>query len=391
MGLFLGIEAVGMRHTAAVVADENGEILGGKRVLSEPLGLHTTPRDLFRSRLNQLVKAIIAEVGLSVDAMQECNVCIGLAGINSKYDSEVDLPREFESLGFHFRKLICTGDAEIVLASHSQSLHGSGILCGMGSTAFVSGSTGFVRAGGWGPAIGDEGSGYWMGRAAARAIGDEADLREEPSVLWKEICRWLEERSASSFSEVPEWTEASLRWQQHLDEYREHLNLIAPSATAPLDSRHAICGFAHQLYLESIWRFVASGFVMPLMRAWELGDARAGQIVEQAANDLANQHFLASRICPDTAIDPLILYGGVLTHNSRFRELVVNTVAKFHGRLLPAVGPWTPGTMRPVMGALLYALADSSSSTLRLPTPQIADRVRSSYYASSEDFRIQND
>src|SRR2546423_1431280 len=40
-----------------------------------------------------------------------------------------------------------------------------------------------ARAGGWGHILGDEGSGYWIGRRALRAIVRQADGRSEPTVL----------------------------------------------------------------------------------------------------------------------------------------------------------------------------------------------------------------
>ena len=39
------------------------------------------------------------------------------------------------------------------------------------------------RSGGWGYVLGDEGSGYWIGRAALRAVLREADHRGPATVL----------------------------------------------------------------------------------------------------------------------------------------------------------------------------------------------------------------
>jgi N-acetylglucosamine kinase-like BadF-type ATPase len=389
MGLCIGIEAIGMRYTAGVIATEDGAIIGGKRIFGDPISLHTTPRDLLRSRLNQLFKSLIDEVGVSPDELNDCKVCIGMTGVNSKFDAEVDLPRECGALALKFGKLICTGDAEIVLASHCQSLDGSGIICGLGSSSFVAGSGIFHRVGGWGPALEDEGSGYSMGRAAARAIGEEADLHEEPSILWGEISQWLNDQRSQRGS-LSEWIVAALKWQEYVNEHRESLERTGPPGS--WDIRTALCGFAHQMLLDLAWRSVAGGFVLPLMKAWDSGDARSSLIIDRAAHDLANQHFAASCVFPNHPLEPFILYGGVPTHNPRFRELLMTVVSKFQGRHLNAVGPWSPGAMRPAAGALLYALApDCTSGSLRLPSRSIILNVRASYGEYSAEFNLEND
>lgn len=72
-------------------------------------------------------------------------------------------------------------DAEFVLSvAEALAPKGSaaiGLLVGTGSVAFFRKQTSLdiMRAGGWGPVLGDDGSGYWIGRAALRRVLQAAD------------------------------------------------------------------------------------------------------------------------------------------------------------------------------------------------------------------------
>lgn len=78
-----------------------------------------------------------------------------------------------------------TTDAEIALAD-AFGPEGAGILlvAGTGSVAFGRGPTGdLLRCGGWGPQIGDEGSGTWIGRKALGVVAAASDSREPETRL----------------------------------------------------------------------------------------------------------------------------------------------------------------------------------------------------------------
>lgn len=62
------------------------------------------------------------------------------------------------------------GDMIIAMESAFPGLPGVVVISGTGSVAFGRNHREAVRAGGWGSAISDEGSGYWIGRAAVSAV-----------------------------------------------------------------------------------------------------------------------------------------------------------------------------------------------------------------------------
>jgi len=88
-------------------------------------------------------------------------------------------------------------DAEFVLSvAEALAPKGSaaiGLLVGTGSVAFFRRQTSLeiMRAGGWGPILGDDGSGYWIGRAALRRVLQAADEGKPMGTLAKALFETL--------------------------------------------------------------------------------------------------------------------------------------------------------------------------------------------------------
>ncbi len=357
MKFLIGIEGIGTRYSVAVLSDSDGKILSAER-LYLPLSLHTTPRPLLRLRLRRLIRAVLHPVQLTLDDLQKATICIGLSGITFEHNAKVDLTELFEELRVFPERLICTADTDIIFASHAFSDSGSTITCSMGSMASVTTPAQPFRAGGWGPVLGDEGSGYWMGRAALRAIGNEVETRQQPeSILWTEIRRFLDDPQ----NPINEWKEHSIHWRLECSKY-----------THGEDIRTAIFLFSHYLSLESTmdWRSIASSLVIPLMRAWLKGDPAAKRIVRKAASYLIRQHQQACRLAEvEPNYGPLVLYGGVFTHNKEFLNLVEERIKNVYNCDMRIIAPASFGTLRPACGALLLALGGSETAKLRLPSP----------------------
>jgi N-acetylglucosamine kinase-like BadF-type ATPase len=72
----------------------------------------------------------------------------------------------------------------VALEAGAPGAPGVVIVSGTGSIAYGRNAAGeSARAGGWGYVLGDEGSGYWIGRAALRAVLREADQRGSATAL----------------------------------------------------------------------------------------------------------------------------------------------------------------------------------------------------------------
>ena len=103
-------------------------------------------------------------------------VCLGMAGVDRQDDAQIirDVMRR---LGFRANALI-VNDALIALVAGAGASPGVVLISGTGSIAYgVSPHGVAARAGGWGPTLGDEGSGYWIGRRALAAVMRDSDGR----------------------------------------------------------------------------------------------------------------------------------------------------------------------------------------------------------------------
>ncbi|MCL4180232.1 MAG: hypothetical protein KJ072_21125 [Verrucomicrobia bacterium] len=358
---FLGIESVGMSSSVAVLTDDCGTVLNA--VKGPPFAGHTTDPMKLRTGLHALVWQAMTQNGRRRD-IAKTEVCIGLTGVTFPYDAQVYLQAQLAIANVNPGRLICTGDAEIVTASHTQLNTASAILAHMGSTAYVVCDGSPHRYGGWGPTIGDEGSGFFMGRAALRLVADEYDRSRRPSILWREIEQWLRNPPLNR----PHWNDASKRWSVISDECE----------MARVEKRTALFALAHRLAMQDFeqWRAVASGIVMPLIRASHQRHKGAAKIVRRGARDLATQY---ARLCGQQRFEcskhPLVLYGGVLTHNPQFRNLVMTELRRQAGDLGNVVLAGDEGTMRPACGAALLALGGSDALRLRLPATPIIKQL----------------
>ncbi len=401
--LYVGLEGVGMRHSVAAMCDDTGRILAAAR-LPEAITLHTTPRHLLRSRLELLARNLFSRAELPFARFKEAAVCIGLTGTTFAHDRTIVLPGIFANIKSFPSSPVCTGDAEIIFAANVQKPNGSALLCHSGSTAYIvthiGGGTHHVRFGGWGPAMGDEGSGYSIGCAALRAISVEHDSSAPSSTLWEEVNRWL--LNPLSFTskalEVSSWMEGSEFWRMAVREVK---------AVQGIDSRTLLFYFAHKMQPGGIgerpddnegleyWRRIASGLVIPLISAYRKRDPAARDILERAAAALTCQLVsgfdVAKRRFELRSPSPIVLYGGVLTHNPEFRELVVESIQKQFQMQIEFRTNRTQHAMRPVCGALLFALGNSSVENLRLPEEATIHRVLESQETGDWRHELEND
>ena len=109
-------------------------------------------------------------------------ICLGIAGVDRPDDSVI-VAGIMRRIGAHARTLV-VNDALVALEAGAPGAPGVVIISGTGSIAYGRNANNEgARAGGWGHVLGDEGSGYWIGRAALRAVLREADRRGPRTAL----------------------------------------------------------------------------------------------------------------------------------------------------------------------------------------------------------------
>jgi N-acetylglucosamine kinase-like BadF-type ATPase len=365
---YIGIEGFGIGYSVGVIADASGKIMSSVRELFH-MSLHATEKQTLLNRLSTLLAKLLVKCNLGLDALADARVCISLTGVTYSYDRLVVLPGFVNELGLSIGELICTGDAEATLASHVARMSGSVLISHTGSTAYLAATKGdethHYRFGGWGPAISDEGSGYWMGRAVLRHICEQQASKAGNSLLWEHVRRWLARPHPSRAT----WDQASGLWRKNLREFERQSKY-----GVTIDARTLIFHFTHALATEQddLSRQTISGLTIPLMTAFAAGDDAAQTIVHSAADALADQlgraYEVARKDIGVESVSPLVMYGGVLFHNRALRELISQRVRMRFGDSVEVLDADSPTkTMRTALGALLFALGNSRTNGLRLP------------------------
>lgn len=129
--------------------------------------------------VEQVLAGILEGVG---GAPRVGALCAGMAGVDRPHD-EAAVRRIVSRLGCRGPVRV-VNDAVVALAAGSPTGTGVVILAGTGSIAYGRDAGGrTARAGGLGSLLADEGSGYWIGNLALRAVVRAADQRGPATAL----------------------------------------------------------------------------------------------------------------------------------------------------------------------------------------------------------------
>lgn len=296
MALVLGIDGGGSRTTAVVGSGSN--VLA--TASAGPSNVRTSGPDAAIAVIESVVAEVLAKANTPPKAIDA--VAAGLAGISGRQEHaplEAWLARSFPG-----RPTTLVTDVELVLAAASKAGDGVAVISGTGSIVFGRTAAGrTARSGGTGPAVGDPGSGYAIGRAALLATA-------------------------------------------------EALDGIRPSGPlSELITARTGAGSADELGVRQGPSEVAS-LVPAVCEAAEDGDASAIDILDRAGGDLARLATIVLRRLHWAGMVNLALAGGVLVHVAPVREALLREVQ--------AAG-WTVGTPsvveQPARGAVALAEA----------------------------------
>ncbi len=277
---FLGVDGGGTKTLAVIVDPSGGERGRGLAGSSNynAVGLQEAAANL-QSAIEQAAQTADCQMPLRA-------AWFGLAGIDRPADYEIMLPY----LRPVAETVRLTNDAELLLSGLDDAV-GVALIAGTGSIALGCDARGIkTRSGGWGHILGDEGSGYEIGRLALQAAARAADGRGEPTMLLERIlAHWNLDMASDLIGRV----------YQHED-------------------------------VAEIGRL--SALVFAAARA---GDRAARKITRHAASELA---LAAATVC--AALDfgsgrvPLALGGGLLIHETDFRNQVLRRIQRRR-----AIGP----------------------------------------------------
>src|SRR5690606_31065822 len=161
--------------TEAVLADADGQVIARARRGGANLAAHGELA--VEKTLHELIEETLGERDMHVAA-----ICLGIAGSDRQEDAVV-IRGIMRRIGARAR-IVVTNDALIALIAGAGMKPGVVIIAGTGSIAYgVNARNEAARAGGWGYILADEGSGYWLGRQALRAVVRAADGRGPATAL----------------------------------------------------------------------------------------------------------------------------------------------------------------------------------------------------------------
>jgi glucosamine kinase len=179
MSFFLALDSGGTK-TDYVLADETRELA---RVRTGSIKRMRVDAATARHNLESALADLSAQTGVSMASVTR--TCVGTAG------DTVPLVRDWleESIRAHVGGgLLIIEDVEIALDAAFPGRAGMLVMAGTGSNVLGRTRAGkLIRAGGWGPALADQGSGHLIGLESLRAIflakDEERDTLLQPAVL----------------------------------------------------------------------------------------------------------------------------------------------------------------------------------------------------------------
>lgn len=312
---YLGIDGGGSK-TTCVVGDENAVLASAT---AGPSNITRVGEERARESIHQAIHA--ACDAAKVTPRQIVRTCVGAAG--AARAEVADTVRKFTAQ-------LVSGEIEVVtdiiIAMEAAFGSGPGVIvnAGTGSFAYGRNTRGeTARAGGWGFAIGDEGSAYWIGHQAVAASLRASDEKE---------CQGLATSRPAEQASLPD----------------------TPLSRALLATLN-VSSLEHFVRAANSTRDFAALFPAVLAAA-DAGDDVARGIMEKAAAELARlAAIVVCRLFPvdDSSVVlpiPVAMAGGVFRHSQKLRESFSEHSCTQHPRIA-----LNPEIVEPVYGALQMA------------------------------------
>ena len=173
MPYYLGIDGGGTKTTCAV----GDELRLLATATAGPSNIVRVGDARARESLHQAVRQACLAAGITPE--QVARTCVGGSGAARPELAESVRRMLAEILS---TPIVVTGDIETSLEAAFDTGPGVIVISGTGSIAYGRNREGTTaRAGGWGFAIGDEGSAHWIGREAVKAVLHASDRTSENS------------------------------------------------------------------------------------------------------------------------------------------------------------------------------------------------------------------
>jgi glucosamine kinase len=296
MSFFLGIDGGGTK-TSCIVGDETAVLGTGTGAGSNVVRVGAQhAREAFRDAITQACAAA------KISSSQIERTCAGVAG-GARPEIAAWVRAELTELVAG--EIAIVGDMEIAHEAAFGGGAGVVVIAGTGSIAYGRNEAGeTARAGGWGFAISDEGSGHWIGRYAISGVLRAYDETGSGGLLLKDI--------------MDSWHLAT----------REQLVVAANASPAP--------DFA--------------GLVPAVLSAADAGDTTARDVLALAGAELGKLAEIVVGRLFNTSAAPVATAGGIFDHSPLVRRVFFENLRAKYPKIVEH-----PDSESPVNGALAMA------------------------------------
>jgi glucosamine kinase len=315
---YIGIDGGGSKTTCAV-GDEACLLA---TVLAGPSNITRVGEARAREALHAAIREGCAAA--KIELRQVRRVCVGAAGAGRE---QVAGKLRAIVTELVFGQIEIVGDMEIALEAAFGTASGVVVIAGTGSIAYGRDQNGrTARAGGWGFAVSDEGSGHWIGRMVVSGV-----LRAINETVIDESMS--DERNTQAAADgLILFRKISEAWNIHsLDELVRKAN-SHPDFAALFPATVSVAN---------------------------AGDPLAQRVLREAGQELGRLAAIVIRKLfsnpQEPATIPLAMIGGVFRHSQRVRERLCEEIKKLDCNV--AVNPQV---IDPVMGALEMARKGAS-------------------------------
>jgi N-acetylglucosamine kinase-like BadF-type ATPase len=314
--IYLGISGGHTRSVACAVDSENNALAC---VTGESLNQHTFGDRAVMMRLGKLLDRLAKQIGLPRTALAGDTVkaVISIAGAASEEDQaliEICLLRNGWNSGTQNYQVV--DDTWAGLLGGALSYAGTCAFSGTGASVYVGDPEAFKgkpnKIDGWGPIIGDFGSGFQLAVEMFRLFGRYYDEKKKPPPLFAEVVKL--DPLISSITNVQRWFDNIYNF--YPNEWRIKMAALAAAATAAADRPDP--------------------------------DPDAIQLVNAAANEMIKSIRIALEWKAARSL-PVVLQGGMFEHSRLYRQQVIGAIT---GLTTGHVGL---AKYKPALGALFMA------------------------------------
>ncbi|KIY23858.1 MULTISPECIES: BadF/BadG/BcrA/BcrD ATPase family protein [Mesobacillus] len=294
----------GGTKTICVIGDEQGHILS--KAIGVASNIHTISHQKVYKTLTDIMERVIVDSGSILEQIESIYLC--LAGADRDNDKWI-IKNLFKNTVYE-QKIKIKNDAQAALASGTWGESGLILIAGTGSIVYgISTTTGkSTRVGGWGFLLGDEGSGFYIGQRALKAVMKSYDDRGPKTELTTLILNHFQ--------------------LQHVPEL---VRIYSGENIVP--------------NIAKLSKIVFS--------AAKNEDPVALEILENAVNELIKMVEAASQKQFESKEDVLVLHGGLFS-DSLFKNLFLGKLKSIHQNF-KIVQPEIPA----VIGAYLLGIRES--------------------------------